>query len=82
LRWSYGNLKTRPSDFHDIARSKDELDLLKYAKEQGFVGVHIVTSAFEDGAKLFIAQALKAGCRRVYTRSGDVNVLLDLRALR
>jgi phosphoglycerol transferase len=82
LRWSYGNLKTRPSDFHDLAKSKNEINLLRFAKSQGFVGVHIVTSAFEDGAKLFIAQALEAGCRRVYTRSGDVNVLLDLRALR
>lgn len=79
LRWSYGNIKTRASVFHETAGSLSGEELLKFLTAQKFVGIHIVKRGMADGGKSFVEQSIRMGAKLVLTSSNDEDVLLDIR---
>lgn len=78
LRWSYGNIKTRESMFHENARDLNSVELIQYARQTGFVGLHIVRNGLEDDGEKIIATAVDLGAKIIYSKADDVNVLLDI----
>jgi phosphoglycerol transferase len=81
LRWTYGNMKSRPSTFHDTSRTLSGIDLLKYLKESNVAGMHITKRGIEDGGLEIIDLAVSIGAQVVLESHDGEDVLLDLRPL-
>lgn len=79
LRWSYGQTKTRTSEFHQHSRTLSGNELLSYLRESGFVGVHLSRRGIQDQGQQFIDLVIQRGGQVVVRSSDDQEVLIDIR---
>jgi phosphoglycerol transferase len=81
LRWSYGNIKTRPSTFHMTAKNLNNEDLVDYLLGQKFAGIHIVRRGLQDGGTAFERLCLQLGGKVVLRSTNGEDVLIDIRPI-
>jgi phosphoglycerol transferase len=82
LRWSYGQTKTRTSEFHQNSRTLSGKELLKYLRKNGFAGVHLTRRGIQDQGQQFIDLVIQLGGNIVTQSTDNQEVLLDIRNLK
>ncbi len=81
LRWTYGNAKTRPSEFHAMTESLTGIALLRYLKQSDVDGVHITRRGLPDEGQEIIKLLISRGATLVTEIHQGDDVLIDIRAI-
>jgi phosphoglycerol transferase len=81
LRWTYGNAKTRPSNFQKMTRSLIGIDLLRYLKQSDVNGIHITRRGLADEGLEIIRLSISKGAAIIFESRDGEDVLIDIRTM-